>query len=427
MTKKLTRTLGSSAITLPKTAKLPASPKSPANGAPAPGAKTAKVDKAGVAAGILRLLDAAKAPDVAKPTPRPKVDDGVDLAIDLMTQYDNGQSNACGTTSQAMILNYFAGERKFTHQQADAKIRTGDMFSAPDELIRYAESQGFRGAIKSDAGIGDIKKMLDQGVPVQVLIDPGKGSDFNLHWVAVTGYKTDAKGNVTGVVLSDPAGGVRKVMPVGEFLDKWSNLKMGGLPNGMSRMMLTYVPKGDQVITAPDGTRRAASDIDLPSNGFWDFASNSQPGRVTGVGVVNMVNGWNQKDAGKMVTGFIQTVGGGLATIGSAANQYLQKPFDWGRQKWKKGGIGNKILGAGAMALGAPLKAIGWIGQKASNIAAWAVDKGAKAVGKVVNGVVDAGKAVGNAVVDAGKAVVGGVKSAGKAIGKGIKKVFSGW
>src|SRR3990172_1717118 len=105
-----------------------------------------------------------------------------------------------------------------------------------------------------------------------------------------------------------------------------------------------------------------------------------------------------------MVTGFIQTVGGGLATLGSAANQYLQKPFDWGKEKWNKGGIGNKILGAGAMALGAPLKAVGWLGQKASNVGAWVVDKGAKVAGKVVNGVVKAGKKVGGAVVDAGNA-----------------------
>lgn len=315
-----------------------------------------------------------------KATGAPAKDPSVELAVKGMNQCDGSDSNACGTTSQASILSYWGnGTPAYTHQQADAKIRTGDMFSAPDDLVRYARSRGFRAAMKTDAGLGDIKAMLDQGVPVQVLIDPGSKSDFNQHYIAVTGYKTDASGKIAGLNITDPAGGSKYTMPVEEFMDKWSNLKMGGVYTGMSRVMMTYVPQGNFPITGPDGKARKASDINLPSNGLLDFISDSQPGRVMGNAIVNIVNGWNQDKPAKILGGVVQGVGAIAGNLNAIPGNYIHKGgnaiADWGSSQIAKPGIFNKVAGGAAGLYGKGVSVIGKGIQKVGNFVAWGIGK----------------------------------------------------
>jgi hypothetical protein len=347
------------------------------------------------------------------------------VAIKMPVVLDQGNTNGCGTNSLANILNNFNGgdanAARALQQKADRAIRNGDMFSAPDDLVSFAEKNGFRAAIKTDASVGDITKMIDQGVPVQVLIDSGSRGDFAQHYIAVVGYEKDASGKVKSLKIADSAGGNTYDMPIDKFMDKWTDLPMGGVSTGMSRVMMTYVPKGDRLITAPDGTQRKASSISLPSNGFFgEIFSNSQPGRAIGQGVLNIVNGWKQKDPAKILGGVVQGVVGVGGQILSIAGNYAQKggqaAIDWGKKKWNQGGLGNKILGGLGIVGGGIAKGVGFAVQKVGNAVAWV---GSKVGGAIVK--------VGGAIVSGVKKVGSAIGSAAKAVGKGIKKIFSGW
>jgi hypothetical protein len=53
-----------------------------------------------------------------------------------------GGTNACGTTSLAMLLTYWG--KPTDHVKIDQAIRRMDMPTSPDDVVRYAESQGMR-------------------------------------------------------------------------------------------------------------------------------------------------------------------------------------------------------------------------------------------------------------------------------------------
>lgn len=178
---------------------------------------------------------------------------------------DQGNTNACGTTSLANVMTHWGMPR--THGQIDNDIRAFDLFTAPDKLVEYARDNGLHAELKNDATLDDIAKMVDQGVPPIVLIDPNnQGSDAVLHYVTVTGYTRDANGKIDELVIADSAGGERYKVSAEEFQQKWDKLKMGNIGTGFNNVMITTVPKDGRMITGGDGVQRRASDIQLPKS-----------------------------------------------------------------------------------------------------------------------------------------------------------------
>jgi len=191
---------------------------------------------------------------------------------------NQGNTNACGTTSLANVMTHWGMPR--THQQIDSSIRAFDMFTAPDKLVAYARDNGLRAELKTDAKLDDLARMVDQGVPPIVLMDPDSDKNAILHYVTVTGYNRDANGKISDVVIADSAGGHRYTMSADEFQKKWDNLKMGGIGTGLNNVMITTVPRDGRMITGGDGVQRRASDIRLPRSSFW---SNLKSGFARGV------------------------------------------------------------------------------------------------------------------------------------------------
>ena len=180
---------------------------------------------------------------------------------------DQGNTNACGTTSLANVMTHFGKPR--THEQIDQSVRAFDIFSAPDRLVDYARSNGMRADIKNDASLDDITRMVDQGAPPIVLMDPDATNNPNLHYITVTGYNRGANGQVSDVVLADSAGGRRYTMPAGEFQQRWGSLKLQDIPTGLNNVMITAVPNDGRRITGGDGATRNAGDIQLPKSDLW--------------------------------------------------------------------------------------------------------------------------------------------------------------
>jgi len=222
---------------------------------------------------------------------------------------DQGNTNACGTTSLANVMTHWGSPR--THEQIDKSVRAFDLFSAPDKLVEYARDNGMRAELKNDATLDDIAKMVDQGVPPIVLMDPGSESDFNLHYITVSGYKRDeSTGKITDVVIADSGGGERYTMPAEEFQKKWDNLKMKNVGTGLNNVMITVVPKDNRMITGGDGVQRRASDIKLPQSSVWGSLKSA-----LARGIANRIAN---------VTNFANKVWGGIKTVGNAIGNAAQ-------------------------------------------------------------------------------------------------------
>jgi hypothetical protein len=200
---------------------------------------------------------------------------------------DQGNTNACGTTSLANVMTHWG--KPTTHEQIDQSIRAFNVFTAPDKIVDYARANGMRSEIKTDANVEDLAKMVDQGVPPIVLMDPDESNNANLHYITVTGYNRDSSGKISDVVIADSAGGRRYTMPADEFQKKWNDLKMGGVSTGLSNVMITTVPNDGRTVVGGDGVSRKASDIQLPTS---SLTSDIKSGfaRLAANGVSNVTN-----------------------------------------------------------------------------------------------------------------------------------------
>jgi predicted double-glycine peptidase len=251
---------------------------------------------------------------------------------------DQGNTNACGTTSLANVLSHWG--KPTTHEQIDSSIRAFDMFTAPDKIVEYARSHGMRAEMKVDASVDDLAKMVDQGVPPIVLMDPDGGNNFNQHYMTVTGYNRDASGKITDLVIADSAGGERYTMPVEEFKEKWGNLKMKGVSTGLSNVMISVVPNDGRNVTGGDGVTRKASDIQLPKSSFWSNLKSSVARGVANF-LANVTNGaskiWNGiKAVGSAIGKAASAVGNAVSAVGNAIGNAASAVASGAKKLWKK-------------------------------------------------------------------------------------------
>lgn len=191
-------------------------------------------------------------------------------------QQDQGSFNSCGTTSLSMILNYFQGPNSANNVAAiDEAIRPNnrgggpgiDSFTAPADVVGYARDHGMRASLTGDGSFDDLRHMIDQGVPPQILTDYGSPPKGNaLHYVVVSGYSTE--NGVNKFEITNPQG-MKESLTEAELNEKWSNLKLetntplGQVPTGFNHVIMSMVPESGNV-KKPDGTSVPASSIDLP-------------------------------------------------------------------------------------------------------------------------------------------------------------------
>jgi hypothetical protein len=337
----------------------------------------------------------------------------------------DGGEHACGTTAEWSIFDYFnpgaPGNDRFSIDQA---IRRGNAGASIDDLQSYAEDHGYRTAIKDDASLDDIKQMIDEGVPCLCNIDPDGGDNWNLHYVDVVGYKTDDSGNITSLEIMNPSGGQIEEMPVDKFMSEWSDLHIGGMHQGVNRQMLTMVPDDDRLIKGTDGIERRASDIDLPSDGFFgNIFNDSQPARVLDDGKSAFLNGWDRTKSGDVIGGSSQMVGslfdfvfGGVGFaltdwVGYGLESAGGSAIDWANQQWNSGGFFGKVGAVFGWAGGGIMEGLGWGFSKIGDGLSWLGGQIGSAVTSVGNAVGDAVSSVGNAIGDAASSAWNAISS----------------
>ncbi len=188
---------------------------------------------------------------------------------------DQGDTNACGTTSLTSVLRYYGANVK-DHWQIDKDIRSTrfDMFTAPGAVIDFAKSKGFNAGMKNDGDVEQLAKYVDKGVPPMVLIDstPDEKYDTGLHWEVVTGYQRDNKGKISHLKIADPSGGNVELQDVNSFKKEWGSVKIGeDLPllgkksvgTGYNNMFIVITPKNTD-IKAPDGKKVNTTSVIVP-------------------------------------------------------------------------------------------------------------------------------------------------------------------
>ena len=209
---------------------------------------------------------------------------------------DQGNTNGCGTTSLAMVMNYYG--QQVSREQIDKDIRQGDVFTSADNILSWAAGHGMRAEMKNEASLEDLASMIDQGVPVITLIEPSDPNDLNLHYEVVTGYTRGPDGKISDISIR-----------ADDFMKCWSNIRLKGVGTGYNRLMIAMVPKGDRPIVGADGKSRPASQVELPKSSFWADLR-QMPASNLGDGIADVVNGWKNGNAGDLVGGAIKTVGG---------------------------------------------------------------------------------------------------------------------
>jgi hypothetical protein len=177
---------------------------------------------------------------------------------------DQGNTNSCGTTSLTSVLKYFGSDVK-DHWEIDKKIRSTrfDMFTAPGDIVSFAESKGFRAGLKNNATFEDLASFVDKGIPAIILIDPSSEYNFNMHWMVVKGYERNEKGEIDNFKIADPSGGWSYNQSAAELKKQWGNIRVGfekfpvtgdkkSFSTGYNNLMITMVPK-NKIIKTPDG------------------------------------------------------------------------------------------------------------------------------------------------------------------------------
>ena len=82
-----------------------------------------------------------------------------------------GSSNACGTTSLAMVMSYLGVPE--TKEAIDSVIRRMNVFSSPADLIGFARDHGLQAQGYNHGTWADIEEDAGRGAPCILLINAG--------------------------------------------------------------------------------------------------------------------------------------------------------------------------------------------------------------------------------------------------------------
>jgi uncharacterized protein YvpB len=289
---------------------------------------------------------------------------------------DQGSTNGCGTTSLAMVLDYLAGGKKvLDREDVDRAIRHFDMFTSPGEAAAFARRRGAQATVHSDTTIEDLHRMIDQGLPVEVLMDINEQHDGSgLHYEVVTGYGTGPDGQ-RYVELANPWG-QREYMPEKTFLEHWSDLSAKGFPLGINRVAISIKPAG--------------SPAKLLSNDEGAFLDTGMTALRVARGLTQVTSGWARRDPANLLSGAFRLVAGGLcaipALLGHAGRVGCEHLMASGKQDLGHGFWGT-LKGLAKIAGGAlgylPSVAV----QAVGNVANRLVDFGADAIHGISRGI----------------------------------------
>lgn len=291
-----------------------------------------------------------------------------------------GKNNYCGQYAMTTVFNALGVNKDF--EQVFKDTNPASIFTSPSTIESYLRKSGVAANMSQRNNTGDIKKQLDSGKPVLILVDCG-GTP---HWVAVVGYKTGSDGKAT-FRIADSVWGVRQSSGFAEMSEA-DLAKMWAKPLGSGPLGWLTNYENLMITVGDAGSANGNPLISMPSSTSVEDS--------LGRGVCDVVAGWKNRNVGQVLSGVGDSLAGLLGAVPNLAGKAIEKGSsalkNWGAQKKEEGGFFNKVLGTGASVLGS----VGSVG------------------GKVL-------ETTGNVLTSVGQTVVNGAKK----VGSWIKGLFS--
>jgi hypothetical protein len=189
-------------------------------------------------------FQSASLPLAASTAPGAPVADGPTTLAATMPMFYQGPSNACGTTSLAMVLSYLTGST-VDRRDIDASIRRFDVFASPPDMMDYARRAGVAAEGYNHGSKDELERFIDAGIPTELVItDDGSHSLSSLHCVVPVAHHRDPATGEEVFTIHDPARGKTEV-PWSELDRQWS-----GPPVGFDHYFMAFAPRGS---TLPPG------------------------------------------------------------------------------------------------------------------------------------------------------------------------------
>lgn len=143
------------------------------------------------------------------------------VAIDNVPTFKQGDDRTCAQAVAASILNYWGIPTSY--QTVIDEANPNNMPTDTGALADYLRSKGLKAQDYRKATLNFLKKQINDGKPIPVLLDFGGLS--NEHYVAVIGYNDQYQ----EIVFNDSIDGPNLRMSYREFEQKWQNGALGGL------------------------------------------------------------------------------------------------------------------------------------------------------------------------------------------------------
>ena len=145
------------------------------------------------------------------------------------------KENHCGPACLSMILG-FIGINISQEDIVDAmQLDPGEVSREgvrDEDLVFAAESLGFKGDIYYNLSLWDIRKFIDNGLP---MIAPCRSDRWAGHYFVVKGYETNPRERV---FVNDPADLRRRKFPYQQFNNDWDWNKKTGVIISQKRKKL---------------------------------------------------------------------------------------------------------------------------------------------------------------------------------------------
>ncbi|HUL64895.1 MAG TPA: C39 family peptidase [Burkholderiaceae bacterium] len=355
------------------------------------------------------------------------------LSDSRMPPVYQGDSNACGSSSLTMIMNYLGVP--VTRQDIDSEIRRVDQGLPPQPMIDYAREHGLEAEFYNNGSWDELKGFINRGIPVQAQINTeADGAKTHMHWVAVVGFRTDPKTGEEQIGVRNsakPYKGEVQWMSRAEFEKKWTHPLDGA---GYDNSFIAYAPAGTDL---PPSRWDGVEGLSAMNDGAWHIANNWD--RI-----------FDPDNFGSFVHGVIGFPGGVVQTIGGAFGFGIQTAGAWLDQKvgdvpvlgWFARPVGKVLEGFGAGignffgGIGDGINCIGGAFENLFNgnvggFFGGLYNAGSKfvggffgAVGSVASGFVGAAGSVVDTVGDGVKAVGGAISDGVSAVGDFVSSIF---
>ena len=126
----------------------------------------------------------------------------------------------CGPASLAGVLNFF-GEGVAPDEIAEAIFRRDIRGTVTLDMVLYARKRGFF-AEWYNGSVDDIRRSVDERVPLIVMVDLGFASLSKNHFMVVVGYTPEG-------VIANSGKTREKLIPWKAFLARWNRTKRWAL------------------------------------------------------------------------------------------------------------------------------------------------------------------------------------------------------